>query len=466
MVLCYSALPGLSSGTPCLRPASGSAWPFRAAPIPVALLHALLNLRARWDVQLSVLHVNHRLRGEESEGDARFVRELARSLSLEFRCHEVDVPGIIRAEGGNLEQTARRVRLEFFLGLIRAGELDRIALGHTRSDQAETVLFRILRGAGTAGLAGIRPVTTDGLVRPLIDVSRADVLEYLSGKGISWREDSSNQDRRFARNRIRHDLLPALEREWNPALTQVLAGMAEVARDEEDYWRDFIAATAEGRLIVRPPEVIFRAEWLAGLHPAVARRVVRSAVEQARGDLRRVDMHHIGGILSLARSAGGPRRFEIPGLEVWRSFEWIRLAPPEHRCRDYDIEAPVPGRVRPPGSDLEVELELLHAGCDSGYNEKESEQLDWGRIAGILRLRNWRPGDQYRPFGRADRIKVNSLLQHARVPLWERRSWPVLTRGGTIVWVAQFGPAAELAATPESLTTLKVSEIHDISGIL
>ena len=120
----------------------------------VALLHALLNLRARWDVQLSVLHVNHRLRGEESEGDARFVRELARSLSLEFRCHEVDVPGIIRAEGGNLEQTARRVRLEFFLGLIRAGELDRIALGHTRSDQAETVLFRILRGAGTAGLAG------------------------------------------------------------------------------------------------------------------------------------------------------------------------------------------------------------------------------------------------------------------------------------------------------------------------
>ncbi len=308
----------------------------------VALLHALLDLRARWDLQLSVLHVNHRLRGEESEGDARFVRELARSLSLEFRCHEVDVPGIIRAEGGNLEQTARRVRQDFFLGLIRAGELDRVALGHTRSDQAETVLFRILRGAGTAGLAGIRPVTTDGLVRPLIDVSRAEVLEYLSGKGISWREDSSNQDRRFARNRIRHDLLPALEREWNPALTQVLAGMAEVARDEEDYWRDFISETAEGRLIVRPPEVIFRAEWLAGLHPAVARRVIRSAIEQARGDLRRVDMHHIGRVPVAGSGRRRPEAVRNPGAG---GVAVLRVDPPGASG------APLPGlRYRGPGA--------------------------------------------------------------------------------------------------------------------
>jgi tRNA(Ile)-lysidine synthase len=431
-----------------------------------ALLYVLLDLRARWDLRLSVLHVNHCLRGEESESDARFVRELARRLGLEFRCHEADVPRIISAEGGNLEQTARRVRRDFFLGLIRAGELDRVALGHTCSDQAETVLFRILRGAGIKGLAGIRPVTAEGLVRPLIDVTRTDVLGYLRAKGISWREDSSNQDRRFARNRIRHDLLPALEREWNPALTEVLAGMAEVAQGEENYWRQFISATAEGHLIARPPEVIFRAGWLAGLHPAVARRMIRTAIEQARGDLRRIDMSHVARVLSLARTAGGSRRFEIPGLEVWRSFEWIRLAPPGHGCCDYDIEVSVPGRVRPPGGGFEVELELLPPGGDSGYNKEVSEQLDWGRIAGVLRLRNWRPGDQYRPLGRANRIKVNSLLQHAHVPLWERRGWPILTQGGAIVWVAQFGPAAELAATTQSLATLKVREIHDISRIV
>lgn len=424
----------------------------------VALLYALLELGSHCDLRLSVLHVNHKLRGEESEADAVFVRQLAGRLGLPFRCHEVDVPGIIRATGGNLEQTARRARREFFLGLIAAGELDRVALGHTRSDQAETVLFRILRGAGTAGLAGILPVSKEGFVRPLIDVSRAEVLEYLEHRGLSWREDSSNQDRRFARNRIRHDLLPALERDWNPALTQILAGMASVARDEEDYWRGIVTAAAQGHLDVRPPEVTFRASWLARLHPALGRRVARRAVEQARGDLRRVDLRHIERLIALARTDKGSRRFEIPGLEVWRSFDFVRLAPPGHRCGDYDLPAPVPGRVRAPGSGRELELELLPGGSDSGYNGKESEQLDWGRISGALRLRNWRPGDQYRPFGRADRVKVNSLLQNARVPRWERRSWPVLTAGGTIVWVAQFGPAAELAATPESPTILKVRE--------
>jgi tRNA(Ile)-lysidine synthase len=174
--------------------------------------------------------------------------------------------------GDNLEQAARRVRQGFFLGLIQSGVLDRVALGHTRSDQAETVLFRFLRGAGTAGLAGIRPVTAEGLVRPLIEVGRAEVVQFLRERGVSWREDSSNQDRSFARNRIRHELLPALEREWNPALEGILAGVAKVAQDEEDYWRAVVDEMTEGNLLERPPAVLFRAEWLAGLHPAVARQ--------------------------------------------------------------------------------------------------------------------------------------------------------------------------------------------------
>jgi tRNA(Ile)-lysidine synthase len=377
----------------------------------------------------------------------------------------VDVPGILKAAGGNLEQTARRVRRDIFLELIGSGQLYRVALGHTRSDQAETVLFRILRGAGTAGVAGIRPVTSDGLVRPLIEASRAEVLDYLNGSGIPWREDSSNRDRRFARNRIRHDLLPALTRDWNPALTEVLAGMASIAGDEEDFWRDIVSATAEGQLEVRPGEVTFRADWLAGLRPAVARRVARRAVELARGDLRRIDLRHIERIAGLARSAGPARRFEIPGLEVWRSCGLIRIAPPQG-CPDYDLGVQIPGTVDVPAGRMRLVLELLHAGCVSGYNGGESEQLDWGRIAGDLRLRNWRPGDQYRPLGRAHQTKVNSLLQHARVPLWQRRTWPVLACGGTIVWVARFGPAAEFAATPDSPAILSVREIHDISGIL
>ena len=165
-----------------------------------------------FDLRLQVLHLNHNLRGDESRGDAEFVRLLAATLQLPCTMREANFADSI----GNLEQEAREARLAFFREMISSGLVDRVALGHTRSDQAETVLFRFLRGSGTAGLAGIRPVTADGIVRPLFDVERTDVEGFLRERSISWREDSTNRSRRFARNRIRHELLPQLERDWNP----------------------------------------------------------------------------------------------------------------------------------------------------------------------------------------------------------------------------------------------------------
>src|SRR5579885_1855165 len=174
----------------------------------VFLLHALHELAPRWNLRLSVVHIDHCLRGEESRGDAAFVRDLAGELALPFHPGECDVARLCRETGDNLEQVARAARRRFFLGFLEDGRLDRVALGHTRSDQAETVLFRFLRGAGTAGLAGIRPVTPEGLVRPLLDVERSEVEGWLRERGIPWREDSSNADLAFARNRIRRQLLP------------------------------------------------------------------------------------------------------------------------------------------------------------------------------------------------------------------------------------------------------------------
>lgn len=428
----------------------------------VCLLHVLVELAPRWELGLSVVHVDHRLRGAESEADAQFVRELGERLGLEVFCHEADVRSISLETGDNLEQAARRVRQGFFVGLIQCGVVDRVALGHTRSDQAETVLFRFLRGAGTAGLAGIRPVTADGLVRPLIEVERAEVVRYLTERGIPWREDSSNRDRSFARNRIRHELLPTLEREWNPALAGILAGVARVARDEEDYWRAVVDEVIEGNLVERSPAVLFRAEWLAGLQPALARRVGREAIRRAKGDLRRIDLQHVERILELARSPGSSGRGQIPGLEVRRSFEWMRLAPAGREGGEYDIEVSVPGSCGVPGTGWEVVLELHVAGGHCGYNEDEGERLDWGRIPGALRLRNWRPGDEYRPIGRAHATSVKRLFREARAPLWERWKWPVLTWKGRIIWVAGFGADAEFAATADSRSVLEVRGTHDI----
>ena len=431
----------------------------------VCLLLVLRELAPRWGLNLSVLHLNHQLRGAESDADERYVAELASQCGLDLRAAREDVLKIVSEGGDNLEQAARRVRREFFLGFIRQGVLDRVALGHTRSDQAETVLFRFLRGAGTAGLAGMRPVTREGLVRPLLEIERAEVEQFLVDRGVAWREDASNRDLRFARNRIRHDLLPRLAQE-NPAVTATLARLAAVAADEERYWEAELGRVVEGRLILRPPAVLFRLDWFGTLEPAVARRVIRRAIQAAKGDLLSIGMEHVERILELTGNREGSARLQAPGVDVLRSFDWVRFAPPGSYGagdRDYELPVPVPGRVDLPGGRSFVRLELdPSAGCAGSAYNKDGTELDWGRISCGLRIRNWRPGDRYRPVRHTGETKIKSLFQEARIPLWERRGWPVLTCGDSIVWSRQFGAAADYAASGETECGLRVREVGEL----
>ena len=431
----------------------------------VCLLHVLRDLAPRWDLQLAVLHLDHKLRGEESLQDAAFVRGLAATLDLPFAFQETDVAALCRETGENLEQAARAARLEFFQRLMQAGTVGRIAAGHTRSDQAETVLFRFLRGSGTAGLAGIRPVTGDGIVRPLIEIDRPEIERYLRDRGIAWREDSTNASTAFARNRIRHELLPQLTRDWNPAMAETLAHTAEWAQAEEAYWASELARLAPAHFTLKPPAVLIRIAPLAALPLAVARRLIRRAVELAKGDLRGVGFEHLAGIFELAASAEGHGRLQIPGLDIFRSFDWLRFAPPaldNLENRNYRLPLPVPGAVRLPGQESVVQTELFE---NTSVTETSADVyngcvgcLDWNRLSGPLEVRNWRPGDQYQPVGHSGAEKIKVLFHQARVPLWERRHWPVVTMGDMILWARRFGPAAGLAANPGSTPVLGIRE--------
>ena len=413
----------------------------------VFLLHALFELAPRWDLKLSVAHLDHRLRGAESRDDALFVRNLAAQFGLQAHVAESDVAGV----KDNLEQAARDARRCFFASLFKDPGLDRIATGHTRSDQAETVLFRFLRGSGTAGLAAIRPMTSDGFVRPLIELDRDEVRAYLSEHGISWREDSSNASRDFARNRIRCELLPALVRDWNPALSETLAHTARWAQDEETYWDLEITRLATKKLTLRPPTVLMECGDLLDLPRAAARRLVRRAVEQVKGDLRGISFEHVERILEMAAAPDGHDRAQAPGLDAYRSFGWIRLAPPGIdglAGRNFRLPVCVPGRFVLPDSSSTLELQLVDSEGD----------LDADCLAGDLQLRNWRPGDQYRPIGRASEEKIKTMFQEARIPLWERRNWPILELHDNIVWARGFGPAFRYAATDASRLIVRVRE--------
>jgi tRNA(Ile)-lysidine synthase len=423
----------------------------------VFLLHALRELGAA----VAVLHVNHRLRGAESDRDEAFVRALTSQFGLPVHVLVAPVPE------GNIEQEARRARYDFFAQQITAGICDAIATGHTLDDQAETVLYRFLRGAGTAGLSGIRPATASGIIRPLLELRREEIRRWLTESNIPWQEDCSNQNREFLRNRIRLHHMPELSASLNPALPEVLASTAAWARAEEDYWTAELDRLAPLYFIEKPETILISTKPFLELPVAVQRRLLRRGIERVRGSLRAIDFQHVERIRAMMATREGSGRKQIPDLDVYRSFDWLRLAPPgiDSRLeRDFETDLTIPGRTVVPGRQLTVEMELLDN--PGVYNNSEVGGLDWEQCTGSpsfhgLTLRNWRPGDQYQPQGRSTAEKIKTLFQEYRVPLWERRTWPVVTRGNAIVWSRRFGVAGEFAAGPETGKILTIREVME-----
>jgi len=416
----------------------------------VFLLHVLREM-----ADLSVVHVDHGIRGQASHDDAEFVRDLAEKFGLRFHILEANLP----AMAGNLEEMARNVRSTFFRQLVASGTVHRIATGHTRSDQAETVLYRILRGASLSGLAGILPVTKEGLVRPLLETDRAEIECWLRERAIAWRTDETNRDLSYARNRMRHDILPQLREAFNPRLDEALSNMATLARDEESYWK-----TELGR---RRPHPLLSATQLASLPAAVARRIIRLAIESIKGDLRQIDFQHVECILNMAQSGKGHGRIQIPGLDVVRSFGWIRLArkgPNNAEQSGYSLPLPAPGSLELPDGSARITLQVLEKPEAAQPYATVVNELDWQRLTTLdgvlpsLELRNWRPGDRYRRVGQSHEQKIKLLFQKARVPVWERWNWPIITYNEAIVWIRRFGASAEFAAGPSTRVVLQVAD--------
>ncbi|MGH9592854.1 MAG: tRNA lysidine(34) synthetase TilS, partial [Bryobacteraceae bacterium] len=233
----------------------------------VCLLEVLRELAPPLHLRLSVVHLNHQLRGAGSDADASFVAALAEARGLQLHSRKRDVRTDAIEGGDNLEQAARAARYSFFRELVSSGAVERIATGHNRDDQAETVLFRILRGCGLTGLAGILPVTGEGIVRPLLSLTRGEIREFLCARSIEWREDPTNRDVAFARNRLRHETMPSLRRDFNPRLDAALASLAELAREEEEFWREEVPPPP-----LRNGTVLFETGTLAGERAALARR--------------------------------------------------------------------------------------------------------------------------------------------------------------------------------------------------
>ncbi len=441
----------------------------------VALLHLLAELAGRSLLTLAgVAHVNHRLRRPASDEDERFCRDLARRFGVPCLVESVAVADVARSRRVSVERAGHQVRHAFYARA--AGELGaaRVALGHTIDDQAETVLLRLIRGAGAAGLSGMRP-RAGILVRPLLAVGRAALRRYLADGGIPFREDASNADLRVPRNRVRHELLPHL-RTYSPRIVEALARQADIARADE-AWLSRRANEAATELVSQergPVEV--DAAGLAALPPALARRVARAALARVASDRREIGFDAIERVRRMA-AEGRPARADVPGCRVERSAGRLRLVPRRGRGGPapppgfaYRLE--IPGEVSVPEADVRIRAEVVGpvaaaalAGGAAGRAGGETAVVALPAAAALV-VRSWRFGDRYRPLGLAGRSrKLQDLFVDRKVPRDERKRVPlVLDAAGRVIWVVGFGIDHDFrpGEGSESVLFLKVSGLGEI----
>jgi tRNA(Ile)-lysidine synthase len=427
-----------------LRPADHVLVAVSGGADSVALLAALNELHKTWSLRLSVWHLDHGLRALESVRDREFVEQLAATLDLPIIVERARI-----VPGRNLEARARDVRYRMLAAAARAAGCRRIAVGHTLTDQAETVLLRLLRGAGTRGLGGMAP-RRGAIIRPLLHCSRDDVVAFLRSRGLAWVEDTSNRDERFARNRIRHRLLPALVTLAGAHVPEVLARTAALLREDERFL-DAVARRRLGRAVRRPALATAPLQTLA---PAIRVRALRAWLAAARGSLRGIGATHIhrlerhldsteSGSLALP---GGIVRYE-GGMLRWDAEVSNPTPPFSHRIAS-------PGRVSRPDLGWELDMTGLQPWTGKLPADAWTAVFDGDRLPGDLIVREARPGDRMKPLGLRGHQKLHDLFVNAKVGRSRRRAWPVLAAGADVLWVP--GLARSETATVGAATTRTV----------
>ena len=395
----------------------------------VALLHLLHGLADELALSLEVAHLDHALR-EASADDARFVEQICRDMGVYVTVARHDVRDIARQRRGNLEEVARDVRREFLDATAKQRNCELIVLGHHAGDQAETFLMRLMRGAGTAGLAGMRQLE-GRVVRPLLSFHHEELVAYLEHGCFAWREDESNLDSSFTRNRIRHQLLPLMA-SFNPNITSQLAGLCEQLRLDEDYWSAQTSRVLAEHGTRRKAGYSLQREAMAALAPAVATRVIRAVLHEVRGDLRGLSATHIGDVLRLVFTGPPQGELHLPGAWVACRYDEILLYRQAPEAVD-SFEVVLPGEGIYPLPDGRL-LQLSLAEQASG-EDQHAVEFDATALRFPLRLRNCLAGDRFRPSGMDGTKKIQDFFVDLKLVVEVRKKSLLLVENETILWV-------------------------------
>ncbi|MEW6053860.1 MAG: tRNA lysidine(34) synthetase TilS [Nitrospirota bacterium] len=447
----------LSGGETVLAGLSGG-------PDSVCMLHILNGLRERYKLTLHAVYIDHGLRPGETVQEREFCKKLCDSLNLQFVAKSVEVKSFAKTQGLNMQEAARQLRYATYDETAYELRADRISLGHTADDQAETLLMRLLRGAGPTGLAGIPPVRKS-IIRPLIDVERKEVEEFLDQQGIEYVIDSSNLRSDYLRNRIRLSLLPVI-REFNQDIISTLAKTAAIFRDEERYFEIIVTKTLM-KLISR--KTASRIELFLApfeiMDTAIMRRVLRRAVDETRS-LRGISFIHIEDMVEMIKHGNPGDRLYLPGgIRAIKEYSMLVLtSEPPARLDTYPLTIPGETILKEAGI-------LLDASTEKDVQEMSARQGLWSsfgifdldRLALPLTARPRKNGDFFYPAGFGKRKKLQDFFVDMKIPRDERDRVPLVVSGEDIIWVVGYRGDERFRATEKTanVLTFEVKRIRD-----
>ncbi len=398
---------------------------------------ALLDLLSRlpgYTLHLIVAHLNHCLRGVESDTDEDFCRELASRYAVPFEVRRIDIKKMAEENRLNLEDAGRRARIHFFDEICGQYGATAVVLAHHADDQAETVLMRLLRGSGMTGLSGMAYRNARGYIRPLLDISRSEIEQYLRSQGLNWREDASNSDTTYLRNRIRHELLPLLE-EYNPAIRSCLAATASVISGDETLVEELTEHACAGLILMGEGSASCSITSFRTLKPPLQRRVLRHLFEQLADTLEGVCVRHIDAICAMVDSGRPNSRLSLPhSITAVREYDRLIVMKRIEPALDLDFELLIkePGRYQlPTGGTLNVEV----VSASDFPTDSDTICFDFEKIPFPLRVRTFNPGDRITPFGMSGRKKVKDIFIDRKIPTSERPRIPLLFCGDELIWV-------------------------------
>lgn len=410
-------------------------------PDSVCLLHILSQIKETLGVSLHVAHLDHMLRGAESAADARYVSDFAQRLDIPITVEKRDVAAHQKTRRISLEEAAREVRYDFYCEAAESIGAKRVALGHTKDDQVETILMHMVRGTGLAGLRGMQPITTRQgresavlLVRPLLEVTRLETEEYCRACALEPRRDVSNYSPAFLRNRLRYELIPLLE-SYNRNISGALLRTAHTAADDLSFLEEYVSVAWSAVVTEQPNGFLIDSESLLSLHPSLQRHLLRRVLDQVLGDLTDIHLIHIEKMMdALSKPAG--RRLSLPrGLVFHVGYHTCLLT-----GGDYDTcpFAPLEGeyRLNVPG-DTELPGWNVRASITKPGQVAEGfgACLDLGESGTDLMVRRRRVGDRFQPLGMAEIKKLQDFMVDAKIPRAWRERVPLVCSPVGIIWV-------------------------------